>query len=133
MKKNIQNRWLKTYVIFCKYISPTIARLFTEFKTFEVVVDLWQNFRKFPCTCMFCSAHTFFYLFCECECTDLLQVHYYLLKLSLKFRKDPSIGRGDICKILLFFFLIFNFQCNFHISPIMHLQSIQRWIITEWL
>ena len=30
-------------------------------------------------------------------------------------------------------FLIIDFQCNFDISAIMHLRSLQRWIITEWL
>ena len=30
-------------------------------------------------------------------------------------------------------FLINDFQCIFDISLIMHLRSLQRWIITEWL
>ena len=30
-------------------------------------------------------------------------------------------------------FLIIDFQCIFDISAIMHLQSHQRWIISEWL
>ena len=30
-------------------------------------------------------------------------------------------------------FLIIDFQCIFDISTIMHLQSLPRWIITEWL
>ena len=30
-------------------------------------------------------------------------------------------------------FLIIDFQCIFDISAIMHLRSLQRWIITEWL
>ena len=28
--------------------------------------------------------------------------------------------------------LIINFQCIFHISQLMHLWSLQRWIIAEW-
>ena len=30
-------------------------------------------------------------------------------------------------------FLIIDFQCIFDISAIMHLRSLQRWMITEWL
>ena len=30
-------------------------------------------------------------------------------------------------------FLIIDFQCIFDISAIMHLRSLQRWIIIEWL
>ena len=31
------------------------------------------------------------------------------------------------------YFLIVDFQCIFHISSIIHLRSLQRWITTEWL
>ena len=32
---------------------------------------------------------------------NLLTVHYYVMTLSLKFYKDPSFCRGDICNITL--------------------------------
>ena len=59
-----------------------------------------------------------------------LEIHYYHTSLSLKFHKDPSFRYGDIYKMIMYFR---NFQCIFHILPIMHLKSLQIWIITDWL
>ena len=55
----------------------------------------------------------------------------YLMNLSFKFYNDPSFRYGDICKTILL--KIINFQCILHISTLLLLQSLQRWIITEWL
>ena len=55
-------------------------------------------------------------------------VHRSLLSYQLMFFYiDPSFRCRDICKIKMMFFII-DFQI-FHISAIMHLQSLQRWII----
>ena len=56
--------------------------------------------------------------------------HKIVIDPHIKFDEDLSFRCGYICKTILMF-LIIDFQCIFDISAIMHLQSLQRWIITE--
>ena len=83
-------------------------------------------------------------LVCARVCTDLYikffvipllsyELNYlnYLMNLSFKFHNNPSFRYGDISKTILL--KIINFQCILHISTLLLLQSLQRWIITEWL
>ena len=49
---------------------------------------------------------------------------------SLKLHKDPSFRCGDICKSELTFRNPY-FTIYFHISTVMHLQSLKRWINAE--
>ena len=58
--------------------------------------------------------------------------HKIVIYQHIKFHEDLSFRCRDIRKTILVF-LIIDFQCNFDISAIMHLRSLQRWIITEWL
>ena len=57
---------------------------------------------------------------------------YDLMKLSLELYEDQGFRCGDISK-QYWLSLITNFHCIFHVFSIMYLQSIQKWIITEWL
>ena len=50
--------------------------------------------------------------------------HEIVIDHNIKFNEDPSFRLGDIRKTILVFF---------NISSIMHLQSLQIWIITEYL
>ena len=61
---------------------------------------------------------------------SLLIILYYLMNLSLQFHRDFCCG--DVWKTILIF-KNHQFQCILHISAILLLQSLQRWIITEWL
>ena len=86
-------------------------------------------------------AHTGFivpvqvYASCIHMCQQILMkfflgVKVYLMSLSLKFHKDLSFCCGDIFKIIRLL-KILNFQRTLHIFPVMHLQSLQRCLITR--
>ena len=90
------------------------------------------------------SARSHIYALCACVCAQIFTIFFgisllsyelnylnYLMNLSFKFHNDPSFRCGDICKPILL--KIINFQCILHISTVLHLQSLQRWIISEWL
>ena len=90
------------------------------------------------------SAHSHVYALCARVCAQIFTIFFgisllsyelnylnYLMNLSCKFRNDPSFRYGDICRTILL--KIINFQCILHISTLLLLQSLQRWIITEWL
>ena len=54
--------------------------------------------------------------------------HKIVIDLHIIFHEDLSFRCGDICKTILVF-LIVDFQCIFHIYPIVHLHSLRRWIL----
>ena len=72
---------------------------------------------------------------CARICAQILMkfetyAHKIVIYQHIKFHEDLSFRCRDIRKTILVF-LIIDFQCNFDISAIMHLRSLQRWIITE--
>ena len=80
------------------------------------------------------NAQVHIYVSCLCVCVRIFMknqqvILYYLINITFKFHKDPMFRCGDICWLSK----VINFQCILHISTVLLLQSLQRWIITEWL
>ena len=61
--------------------------------------------------------------------TDVLSLN---MSFIAWFDVNPAFSHTKIIiLILLGHFLIHDFKCNFYIFIFMHLQSFQKWIITE--
>ena len=79
------------------------------------------------------NARAHVYASCARVCARILTKNvvvffYYLMNVSVKFQKDPSFCCGDICKTIMTF-KNHQFSIYFAFFTVLHLQSLQSWII----